>query len=181
MKIKKSQILFWNKYRIQSIRKTWHDYSWSWSYFITVCTKFREYFFWKIKNGYMCLSNEGSICRNNIYETNNMRENISIDHFVVMPNHIHLLIEIKQSRRDALHASPSSISTWLKFWPQSNNIPAIVRWIKWSITSQIHTFNPWFSRQSRYHDHIIRNQKEKNMIIEYIVNNVSHRKKDSFY
>jgi putative transposase len=191
----KNNDLFQNKYRISSTRLQGYDYTTPWSYFITICTKNRTPFFWFIKNGIMCLSLAWSICRQIIEKTKDIRSNTLIDTFVVMPDHVHMIIDILDlGWGDACNASrqqQSSLQQYnqqessqqqtpynqQQFWPQSWNIAAMVRGIKWSVTSQIKTFNSWFARQPLYHDHIIRDDAAKQRIIRYIQNNPMNRKK----
>ncbi len=84
-----------NKYRIQSARlQTW-DYGWAGSYFITICTQNREHYFGEIKLGKMVLSNIGVIANILWYEIKNHSQNIELGKFVVMPNHVHGILILK--------------------------------------------------------------------------------------
>ena len=83
--------------------------------------------------------------------------------YVVMPNHIHLLIHIESSRLS------TDINT---FGPQSQNLASVIRGFKVGVTKYARSNNMEFSWQDRYHDHIIRNQNELNRISDYIKNNV---------
>ena len=180
--------LFWDKYRIPSARLQGWDYSMSAYYFITICTKERIPWFGEIEKEEMILNNIGEIVYQEIVETAKIRNNVKIDSFVVMPDHIHLVIFITNAtRRDALHASRNKTDTWVtcnvplqnKFWPQINNLPSIVRWLKWSITSKIKSqYDKSFAWQSGYHDHIIRDEKELYFVDQYIQNNPLNREKD---
>ncbi len=77
------------------------DYSSSGSYFITICTKDREHLFGEIVDGEMFLSEWGRIANDKISVTNQHRQDagITITHFVVMPNHVHLIIQIVGTQR----------------------------------------------------------------------------------
>jgi len=170
--------LYQKKYRIPSTRLPERDYG-SGDYFITICTKDKKCFFWEIINGEMQLNELGQIVENEILNTSKLRQNVIIDEFIVMPNHVHLILFI--DRRDALHASKShtskldgckpSLQNENKFWSQINNLATIIRWLKWSITSKIQKISQDFWRQSRFYEHIIRNENELNAIREYILNN----------
>lgn len=190
--------LFQNRYRITSARLSGWDYSMSAYYFITICTKNRIPWFGKIENGKMILNDIGKIVHQEIVKSAKIRGNVRIDSFVVMPDHIHLIIFItdatrttcamrttRTTRRDALHASNNN--PWVtcnvplqnKFWPQINNLSSIIRWLKWSITSKIQSkYDKIFAWQSRYHDHIIRDEKELYFVDQYIQNNPLNREKD---
>ena len=86
---------FQNKYRITSSRlKNW-DYRTSAAYFITICTANRTHFFGEIVNQKMVLSNTGVIADILWHHIPNHAPNVSLGEFVVMPNHIHGIVEIK--------------------------------------------------------------------------------------
>ncbi len=89
--------LFKDKYRIKSARlKDW-DYSQEGYYYITICTKNREPFFGKIINNKVNLSEIGKIVEKEWLKTPQIRNNIQIDEFIIMPNHFHgiLIIDYK--------------------------------------------------------------------------------------
>jgi len=85
-----------NKYRIPSSRLENWDYGSSASYFVTICTKNREYFFGDIVYENMKLSNIGKITKSEWLKTFEMRPdmNLKMGEFVVMPNHFHAIIFI---------------------------------------------------------------------------------------
>ncbi len=83
-----------NRYRIPSTRLQNWDYGWKAIYFVTICTKNRRHFFGEITNGKMHLSPVGAIADVLWHELTNHFDNIELDAFVVMPNHIHGIIAI---------------------------------------------------------------------------------------
>lgn len=83
-----------NKYRIQSTRFQGYDYARAGLYFITVCTKNREYYFGEIIDNEMKLSNIGVLADTFWFEIKQHSKNIELHQFVVMPNHIHGILEI---------------------------------------------------------------------------------------
>ncbi len=80
---------FQNKYRIESTRLKWWDYSWNAAYFVTICTRDRECYFGEIFNGEMTLSEIGKIVNAEWLKTFEMRPDMNLyrGEFVVMPNH----------------------------------------------------------------------------------------------
>lgn len=72
-------------------------------------------------------------------------------------------------------------SVSLQFGPQSGNLPSVIRGIKSAVTKYAIEHDIPFAWQSRYHDHIIRNQMEMNRIAEYIQNNPMKWELDRFY
>jgi len=103
-----------NKYRVESARlKNW-NYAWSGVYFITICTKDREYYFGEIHNGEMQLSEIGKIAEKEWIRTFDIRPdmNLKMCEYVIMPNHIYGIIVIDDNeynkqwdkqRRDGMH------------------------------------------------------------------------------
>ena len=72
-------------------------------------------------------------------------------------------------------------SASLQFGPQSGNLPSVIRGIKSAVTKYAIEHDIPFAWQSRYHDHIIRNQMEMNRIADYIQNNPMKWELDRFY
>ena len=86
--------LFKNKYRIESTRLPNWDYGSAGYYFVTICTKGRDAFFGEIIKGEMGLSRIGEIVSEEWLKTAEIRPNVKIDAWVVMPNHVHLIVVI---------------------------------------------------------------------------------------
>ena len=80
---------FRGKYRIPSARLKNYDYASNGAYFITICTKNREHFFGQVAGGEMHLSNIGEIIADEWKKTAEIRENVELGEWVVMPNHVH--------------------------------------------------------------------------------------------
>ncbi len=78
----------------RSIRLKGYDYSQNGLYFITICTQNRYHLFGTITNDQMALNPIGKIAHDEWLKTESMRPNIRLHEFIVMPNHIHGIIEI---------------------------------------------------------------------------------------
>ncbi len=89
----------------RSIRLKGYDYSQAGAYFITICCDDRKCLFGKISDGKMILNDLGKIAHDEWLRTPDLRKNIELDAFIVMPNHIHGIILITQahSRTGVLH------------------------------------------------------------------------------
>ena len=85
----------------KSIRLKGYDYSKSGLYFITICTYEGLNFLGKIEKGKMILNKYGKIAEEEILKTAEIRKNIEIDGYCIMPNHIHMIIEIKEMELEA--------------------------------------------------------------------------------
>lgn len=83
---------FHDKYRVPSNRLKGYDYSSDGAYFITICTKNRENYFGEIIGGKMVVNEAGKILQNQILDIENHFDYVMVDEFIVMPNHVHLII-----------------------------------------------------------------------------------------
>ena len=81
-------------------RLTEYDYSTPNAYFITICTKNRENLFWTDVEAIIDrpddvpLTNLGMVVRQRIKDIPKHYSTVSVNHSVIMPNHIHLLLQI---------------------------------------------------------------------------------------
>ncbi len=170
-------------YQRKSPRWKDYDYTSSWWYFVTVCTKDREHYFGEIIDKEMRLSHIWEICEQEILHIEQSRESIQIHEYIIMPNHIHMIIIISTGRDGSSNRPLENISNNkddLSNHPyEGPSLWAIIKLFKWNITKYANLHNLPFARQSRYHDHIIRNKNEYDKIRYYIKTNPSHRDNDS--
>ena len=89
--------LYQDKYKIDSKRLENWDYSSEAIYFITLVTKNRECLFGSIEDGKMIRSTSGQIVENELLKSIKIRKNWFFHNWIVMPNHVHLLIEIQNT------------------------------------------------------------------------------------
>ena len=157
----------------RSIRLTEYDYSQPGAYFITICAYNRACIFGDILEGQLTLNQYGEIVNSEWLKTINMRTNLELDAFIIMPNHLHgiILISDFDHRRGTLQRLP----TFERFGkPVSNSIPTIIRLFKSSVTKHINALRGtpglpvW---QRNYYEHVIRNEDDLSEKREYILNN----------
>ena len=185
-----------NKYRIPSARLQKWDYGWNGAYFITICTHNREHYFGEIVNGKMELSKIGIAAGKYWHEIPQHFAFVKLGVFIVMPNHIHGIIIIDKNDDNDIVTTVATVETQNfasqqqqqqpttsknKFGPQSKNLASIIRGYKIGVTKFAKQINPQWKWQSRFYDHIIRNDKSYNKISEYIVNNPVNWQDDKFY
>lgn len=195
---------FENKYRIPSARAQWWDYGSNAPYFITICTKNREHFFGEIKNGKMVLSGIGRMAHDFWMEIPMHFSFVVLDEFVVMPNHIHgiIIIDKNDGNNDVDNDVNNNVETRQCLVsnntgtnPKSENkspgqkrfrnpgkgtVSSIIGSYKSIVTKNAHPILQEFDWQSRFHDHIIRNDDEFYRIKNYIANNPENWKEDKF-
>ena len=190
---------FKNKYRIPSARLPHWDYRQAGAYFITICTHNREHYFGEIKNGRMQWSGVGIIAGVLWHQIPYHAQYVELGAFVVMPNHIHGIIIITNGNNDknnnnnnnpvveTLHATSLRRDTTPKnaqmsnISPKSNSISVIVRSYKSAVSKHVHRLGFAFQWQSRFYDHIIRNDSSFERISNYIINNPANWQDDQFY
>lgn len=130
------------------IRLPGFDYSSPNAYFITVCVDNRQNLFWEHLNYSLTrpeniqLSEYGQMAANGISNIPLRYPFISVDRYIVMPNHIHLLLQIHQSNVDH-SATRRTIST-------------VINQLKGYVSKQM-GFSPW---QKSFYEHIIRNEAD---------------------
>ena len=201
---------FQSKYRIDSARAKWHDYD-DGFYFVTICTKDREYFFGTIKDNAMILSEIGKFTHQQLLLFSEHNEFIEILSSVIMPNHIHLIIAIDRTKlphkkrdipiiemsgndrfrdkmfdietlhEETFHEETFHETSLQNVTKQQSWLSVAIRLFKQSVTRFANQNGILFGWQERFHDHIIRNQKEMDYITEYIENNVKNWNEDLFH
>lgn len=120
----------------RSIRLKGYDYSQVGLYFITICCQDRAHLFGKIENGEMILNEYGKIAHEEWDKTEKIRTNCRIHEFIIMPNHIHGIIEIifkKENDRGESKFAPTEAPTEAptnNFQSPSQTIGSIIRGFK---------------------------------------------------
>ncbi len=184
---------FRNKYRIESARLKHWDYGWNAAYFITICTKDRTCFFGRAVDGKMVLNEIGQIARNCWLAIPEYFPFVKLADHIVMPNHVHgiLVIDKPDDGRTTVetrliaslphdrNGKPGGI-TGNKNPMLHDNLSKIIRWYKGRTTFESRKIQCDFAWQSRFHDHIIRNEKSFQRISQYIQNNPINWTSDRF-
>jgi len=182
----------------KSIRLKGYDYSQKGLYFITICCYQRAHLFGKV-----VLDNEGKtitllneaceIAKQCWEEIPNHFQNVNLHEFIIMPNHIHGIIEFVGANNLSPELSANNLSPELveferanNNWPQpsgtSKTVGSVVRGFKIGVTK-------WFRQngyektiwQRNYYEHIIRNMNAYQRISKYIIENPKKWREDCFY
>src|SRR3990172_4760189 len=152
--------LYKGKYRIESTRLKEWDYSSSGYYFVTICTKNQECVSGRIADGKMVLTRIGNIVKRYWLEVPEHFQNVKLDEFVIMPNHMHGIVIINNV--ETCHGMSlqknSNVNKFSK--PISGSLAMIINQYKSSV-ARICRKNGYnkFAWQPRFYDHIIRNEK----------------------
>lgn len=172
-------------------RAQWWDYGWAAANFVTIFTKDRRHYFGEVNDGKMNLTPVGAIADVLWYEIKNHANHVELDEFVVMPNHIHGILVLKNDSPvvgtgDALSLQPG-VQTGIqqpgqkRFQnPGINTLSSIVGSYKSAVTRHLRRLGFKFEWQSRFHDHIIRDDLSYQRIAWYIKTNPENWKDDKF-
>ncbi|OIP68571.1 MAG: transposase [Oscillatoriales cyanobacterium CG2_30_40_61] len=139
----------------RSIRIPGYDYSQPGAYFVTICIWQRECLLGEIQDENILLSNYGEVVNFNWFNLIRVYPHIELDSFVIMPNHIHGIIIIKEQNRG--HSLSEIVRGFKTFSARRIN--------------QIRSVSGIPVWQRGYYEHIIRNETAFSKIQEYIINN----------
>ena len=183
------------------------DYSAEGVYFVTICTQDRKHILSRIEesapnsvlsthnevlgthdgvlgthNRVLCthdgvgegfplphLTAQGKITQKYIEAINKKYSHISVDTYVILPNHIHLILVVAE--HDG-RGNPSP------------TISSAVGWLKYHVTKEINTMMKTTGQkifQRSFYDHVIRNGREYNEILQYVMQNPQNWQTDSLY
>ncbi|MBR4035166.1 MAG: transposase [Oscillospiraceae bacterium] len=157
-----------NKYNRKQLRLYGYDYSLNGAYFITICTEKRKKILCDINVGeglsplpIINLSDIGKEVQRSVEFINQNTPNVTIDKYVIMPNHIHMIVIIDNE------------------WDGAGTPPlqSVVGRIK-SYTTNKYGRPLW---QRSYYDHIIRDENDYINIWNYIDTNPSQWAHDEYY
>jgi REP element-mobilizing transposase RayT len=182
----------------RSIRLQGYDYSQAGAYFITVCTQNRECLFGDIVDGEMRLNEAGRTVADEWLKTAEIRVEIELDEWVVMPNHFHGILVITHDGgetdcRGDRRVAPMNGTTIsgeqgdrrvAPTGPQPRSVGAVMAGFKSAATKRINELRQtpgtklW---QRNYWEHIIRNEPELKRIREYIHNNPAQWELDQLH
>ena len=99
--------MLWQKYlKRKPTRLKEYDYTQPGYYYITVCTYDRKCLFGHIINNNMQLNNAGEMANKILQELPEYYSNMKTNEFIVMPNHVHVIVEIKEPVGAALRGRP---------------------------------------------------------------------------
>lgn len=141
------------------------DYSTAGAYFLTVCTLERKQILSRINVGRgvldapcIRLTEYGRLVESQLLTMRDFYENIRLDHYVIMPNHIHLLLTVSETAPRGASGTPrptnSAVSRFVGTFKRFSN--AACKCDLW---------------QTGFYDHIIRDERDFIMHWRYIDDN----------
>lgn len=156
------------------LRLTAYDYSADGVYFLTLCALERRHLFGGVAVGggvldapLLCTSPCGELVERRVQALAGFYPHIAVEHHVLMPNHLHLLVRICRPA-----GGPSGTPA-----PTNAVIPALVSTLK-RFTNRDCGCVLW---QRGYHDHVVRDEADFLRIWTYIEGNPAHWAEDRYF
>lgn len=176
------------------LRLNGYDYSQMGVYFVTMCVEKREPILGCIREGdgilntpQVELTEYGKIVAHRIGEMNQVYRDIQIEKFVIMPNHIHMIVSIRNadSRPTGENGFYSAIRPVYGHEPRAvqrpaptaQRLPLLVSTLK-RFTNKSAGFPFW---QRGYHEHIVRDEYEYQILWRYTDDNPKMWLQDRYY
>ncbi|MFN0069925.1 MAG: transposase [Chloroflexota bacterium] len=169
----------------RSVRLPSWNYAWKGAYFVTAVTAQRALLFGSIQGDYVCYSSAGATVDEEWRRSREIRAEITLASYVVMPTHIHAIVWIasetnpEKSRDDADTVGATGRSPALPSRPKgpgARSLGALIASFKAAVTKRVNDRRGtpgaqiW---QRSYYEHIIRDEQELNRIRQYILDNPS--------
>ena len=169
----------------KNIRLKEYVYSAAGYYFVTICIKDKHEMLGRIIVGdaplrVPCceLSEYGVFADAQIQKINHIYPCVSVDKYVIMPNHIHM-IAVVNDRVNSEESGTNNKESGTRGGasPTKAVIPQIVQSMK-SMTTKQFGFSLW---QRSFHDHIIRDEADYQRIWQYIDENPARWAEDEYF
>jgi REP element-mobilizing transposase RayT len=167
-----------DRHHRRSIRLPEYDYAFWGSFFVTICTHNREFLFGDVIGGEMQLNGCGRIVAEEWRRSGELRGELTLGAFIVMPNHVHGIMTIETV---GAHGNAPSDDTMLRRPVQS--LATFVSGFKGSATRRINALRDtpgsrvW---QRNYYERVIRDEEEFNRVRSYIDDNPRRWAEDEY-
>lgn len=170
----------------RSIRLQGYDYAQAGAYFVTICANNRECLFGEIAGDATVLNAFGHVVADEWLFSAEIRQEIELGEFVVMPNHFHGIVAITDRERNAEGRGTARRAPTVECFgkPVAGSLPTIVRSFKSAVTKRINEISQspgvpvW---QRSYYEHIIRDEADYARIAEYIADNPRRWAEDALH
>lgn len=156
------------KHNRKSIRLKGYDYSQTGTYFVTVCVQGRRCLLSNINDNDILLSSIGKFAYQCLNQIPDRYDSAELDEFIIMPNHVHVIIIINNDDVGVIHELP------LRKQRRKMLLPQIIGWFKMNSAKRANAILKKSGQrfwQRNYYEHIVRNERELNQIREYIIYN----------
>ena len=173
-------------------RLEYYDNTSNGAYFITICVKDRKCILSRISVGadsirpyQVLLTRNGQIVDKAIRSVPSHYDNVSVDHYVIMPNHVHLLLRIENGSGQIISASTESEAcgriisapTDAEIGGRVISVSTVIGSLKRIVSKEL-GYSVW---QKSYYDHVIRDERDDQIRWQYIENNPAKWAQDEYY
>jgi len=183
----------------RSIRLKGYDYSRTGLYFVTICCQNKIHLFGKIVDDRMILNDFGIIAYKEWIKSEDIRIEIKLHDFIIMPNHFHAIVEIVGANgRSPVHGDiqeqyadgstdlnkEDKKIKGINISMQAKSVGSLMSGYKSSVTLKVNKIRNLPARavwQRNYWEHIIRNEDEYNRIKNYIISNTEKWEDDKLH
>ena len=154
----------------KALRLDGYDYSAQGVYFLTLCTQHRRCILSRVGRDDLgapcvCLTAAGCIVDRYIRSISAAYPHIVVDQYIIMPNHVHLLLTVLHNDGAPGSSRPTAL------------IPRVVAALK-RFTNREASCKLW---QTSYYDHIIRDEADYTARYNYILDNPRRWAEDKYY
>ena len=156
-----------------------YDYNSPGAYFLTICTQDRKCILSRIvgtgvlDGPYVELTPYGIVAEKYLRQLNDFYEDLRVEDYVIMPNHIHLLLVIKNPPANGPAGTPVPTAASVQNSMVSRFLSTFKRFCNKECGGNI-----W---QYRSYDHIVRDREDYERHLAYILHNPTRWREDEFY
>jgi REP element-mobilizing transposase RayT len=158
----------------RSIRWRGYDYAANGVYYITICTQRRQWFLGDVEKGRMVLNALGRIADEEWLRSADLRAEVRLDAYVIMPNHFHALVIFEGE-------PPPTPTETPRLYRRPRSLSTLVSGFKGAVSRRVNALREtpgssvW---QRNYYDRVIRNASEFYSCRTYIRTNPAHWQDD---
>ena len=161
----------------RNLRLTGYDYAQAGAYFVTICAQGRECLFGDVIDNEMALSDAGKMVSQWLMELPSKFPSLVVDSYIVMPNHLHIIIRILDTNTPVGHQDA----------PTGAPLPQVIQWFKTMTTNEYIRrvrqghWPPFPGKlwQRNYYERVIHNDVELNAVRQYIAGNPAKWNQDT--
>jgi len=166
----------------KNIRLRDYDYSQAGYYFITICIKDGRELLGNVIDRKVRLTKFGIVAEQNLINIPLHAKDVIIDKYVIMPNHVHMIIVLTDHERTPCMASlqekPSVGTRYVVPGKSKQTVSRIIQQYKASVSRDLAVSGLW---QPRFYDHIIRDKEKYQLIWQYIDENPQKWSEDCYF
>ena len=156
----------------KKMRRENHDYGCTGTFFVTTCTHLREHIFGEIVNGVLVPSRQGCVASVLLRLLPKFHKDLDMLSFVVMPDHIHLLLYMhnEEGNRPSSGQSNDFFGN-VTMKGKAKTLSSLISTFKSAITRECRRLGLEMEWQESFYDHIVRSADEEANIRKYINEN----------